>query len=552
MLFSSVFLKTLRDYRVAILGWGAGMGMTIVSPMASVATLVSTPAARANLASLAQQFKWAADPVAASTIGGYATFKIGIFILLMAVWPLLAGSRMLRGEEERGSLDVLLSVPRTRLRVAIEKVAAMWIALLAMGAIIGVLAYLGGVKFKADFSLVDGLVFGLNLALICAVFGAIALFISQFTQERGTASGITAGLLLIFIVIDMVHRVIPNTDWFSHLSPIYYYNLSKPLIPSYGTNLGGILVQVALVLVLTAAAIAIFVRRDLGAPARLPWSGILDARTAGPSRALPVTDWSLRSIYTRSMAMLALPTFWWTLGIAGYAAWMVVVVQQLAGTLNQLLASSPNSAKAMKAFEAIGGGASSFDAVLLGGLFELLPVLLMAFAVTQVNRWASDHDEGRLEIVLSTPQPRINVLLGRFAALATATVIVGVVTLLAVAVASAIAGVTLNTGNLAEATLGMVPLGLLIAAVGYLAAGWLRTAADTGLLSFLLAGWFFLSFIGPDLKWPDTTLRLSPFYYYGTPLLHGIQLGNLLVVVAVGAAALLFAALRFSRKDIGV
>ncbi|HEV2140654.1 MAG TPA: ABC transporter permease subunit [Candidatus Dormibacteraeota bacterium] len=552
MFFSSVFLKSLRDYRVAILGWGIGMGLTIVSPMASVATLISTPQARATLASLAQQFKWAADPVAAGTIGGYATFKIGIFILLMAVWPLLVGSRTLRGEEERGSLDVLLSVPRTRLRVAIEKVAAMWIALLAMGAIIGVLAYLGGVKFKADFSLVDGLVFGLNLALICAVFGALALFISQFTQERGTASGITAGLLLIFIVIDMVHRVIPNTDWFSHLSPIYYYNLSKPLIPSYGTSAGGILVQLALVLVLTVAGIALFVRRDLGAPVRLPRSGLLGARSAGPSRALPVTDWSLRSIYSRSMAMLVMPTFWWTLGIAGYAAWMVVVVQQLAGTLNQLLASSPNSAKAIKALEAIGGGASSLDAVLLAAMFELLPVLLMAFVVTQVNRWASDHDEGRLEIVLSTPQPRINVLLGRFAALATATAIVGVVTLLAVAVASAIAGVTLSTGNLAEATLGMVPLGLLIAAVGYLAAGWLRTAADTGLLSFLLAGWFFLSFIGPDLKWPDTTLRLSPFYYYGTPLLHGIQLGNLLVVVVVGAAALLFATLRFSRRDIGV
>ena len=39
MFFRNVFLKTLRDYRVAILGWGIGMGLTIVSPMASVAEL---------------------------------------------------------------------------------------------------------------------------------------------------------------------------------------------------------------------------------------------------------------------------------------------------------------------------------------------------------------------------------------------------------------------------------------------------------------------------------------------------------------------------------
>ena len=98
----------------------------------------------------------------------------------------------------------------------------------------------------------------------------------------------------------------------------------------------------------------------------------------------------------------------------------------------------------------------------------------------------------------------------------------------------------------------MIPLGLLIAAIGYLAAGWLRTAADTGLLSFLLAAWFFISFIGPELKLPDATLRLSAFYYYGTPLLHGLPLANLAVVIGVAAVALVLGTLRFARKDIGV
>jgi polyether ionophore transport system permease protein len=90
----------------------------------------------------------------------------------------------------------------------------------------------------------------------------------------------------------------------------------------------------------------------------------------------------------------------------------------------------------------------------------------------------------------------------------------------------------------------------LIAAIGYLASGWLRTAADTGLISFLLAAWFFISFVGPDLKWPDATLQLSAFYYYGTPLLHGLQFGNIAVVVIAGAVALALATYRFASKDI--
>lgn len=550
-MFSSIFLKTLRDYRIAVIGWGIGMGLVIVSPMASVATLISTPQQREALAALAAQFAWNADPVAADTVGGYATFKIGIFIFLICVWPLLAASRMLRGEEDRGSLDVLLSMPRSRSRVALEKVAAMWTALLLIGVIAGVIANLGGLAFKAEFAFGGGLLFGLDLTLICMVIGGLALLISQFTHERGPAAGATGGLLVLLIVLDMVHRVVPNTEWLSRLSPIYYYNLSKPLIPSYGTSIGGMLVLVVLAIVLTGAGVWLFVRRDAGDVVKVPGVSRFLSRPAPGSRALPARDWSLGSVYARSLGMIAWPTFWWTLMIAGFAGWMVVVVEQMVSRLNDLF-NSGSSSLAVQILRNIGGGGAQLNELFLGAMFEILPVLLMAFAVTQVNRWSSDEDDGRLEIVLSTPQARVSVLLGRFAALATATVLVGMVTLGAAWIASAVAGVELRSANLAEATLGMVPLGLLIAAIGYLGSGWLRTAADTGLLSFLLAGWFLISFVGPDLKWPDATLRLSPFYYYGTPLLHGLEFANLALVVAVGAVALAAATLRFARKDIAV
>ncbi len=549
MWLRSIYLKTLRDYRVPILGWGIGMGLVIVSPMASVSELVRTPEARAALVSLAQTFVWNADAIAADTVGGYATFKIGIFIFLIGIWPLLAASRMLRGEEDRSSLDMLLSVPRGRVRVALEKLAAMWTALFAMAVIIGVLAFLGGTAFKASFGLGDALLFGFDLALFCAVIGGVALLISQFTHERGPAAGITAGLLLIFIVIDMVHRVIPNTDWISRLSPIYYYNLSKPLVPNYGVSVAGMLVLLALAVALSASAVWLFARRDIGDTVPLPRWLRLSGRVAGPSRSLPERDWSLRSVYARSLGMIAVPTLWWTLGIAGGAAWMVIVVQQVEGKLKTLYTDSPFLTDLIKN---LGGANAEFNAAFLGAMFSLLPLLLMAFAVTQVNRWTADEDDGRLEIVLSTPQSRPVVLFGRFAALATSTVVVAVATLAGAALASSATGIKLDSTNLAEATLGLVPMALFVAAIGYLAAGWLRSAADTGLISFLLAAWFFITFVGPELKLPEATLKLSAFYYYGTPLLHGLQLANVAVIVAVGAAALALGTLRFARKDIGV
>jgi ABC-2 type transport system permease protein len=543
----SIFLKTLRDYRVAILGWGIGMGLVVISPMASVAALVTTPQARHQLISLAATFAWNADPVAVDTIGGYATFKIGIFIFLIALWPLLAGSRMLRGEEDRGSLDVLLSLPRPRLSVALEKLAAMWTALFVMGVLIGLLAFAGGKKFGGDFGLSDALLYGLNLALICAVIGGLALLISQFTQEQGPAAGWTAGLLLVFIVLDMVHRVVPNSDWISRLSPIYYYNLSKPLVPSYGVNAGAMVLLLALAAVIAGSAVWLFVRRDVGGTVPLPRWLRLPERNV--SRALPVGDWSLGSVYARSLGMIAMPAFWWTLGTAAFAGWMVYAVQLIETKLATLLSGSPAFTSLIKN---LGGGDVSVNAGFLSAMFFFLPLFVMAFAVTQVNRWSADEQDGRLELVLATPQPRPAVLLGRFAALATATVAISVITLIASAGAAAAAGLNVDSGHLAAATLGVIPLGLLIAAIGYLAAGWLRTAADTGLLSFLLAAWFFISFIGPELKLPDATLRLSAFYYYGTPLLHGLQLTSVLGVLVVTAVALGLGALRFANKDIGV
>lgn len=547
MFFRSIYLKTLRGFRVPIAAWGLGLGLLLLAVIAAVPTLLGTPAARAAIVSLGPSFAWFADPVKIDTPGGYATWKYGLTLLIVALWPMLAESGMFRGEEERGSMDVLLSLPRSRVRIAVEKLAAMWTALLLMALIIGLLAFAGAKKGNVDIPPAGAFLFAINLALIAAVFGAIALLISQFTQERRTAVGLTAGVLLVCVVLDMLHRVIPNTTWLSRLSLIYYYNVNKPLISGYPFDPGALLVQAGLILVLTAAAIWLFVRRDVGAPVALP-SFLRRVERVRKTASLPVNDWSLGSVYTRSLASAATATFWWTLAIAALAAWFVVIVKQTESQLQKVFEGSSLGGAILKA-----GGGDAFNSTTLASVFFVfLPLLLMAFAITQANRWSSDEQDGRLELVLSTPHSRPAVILGQFGALASATVIIAVVTLAALAASSVISGVALDGGKLATATLSMIPLGLLMAAIGYLAAGWLRTAVETGLISFLLVIWFVISFLGPGLNWPDATLRLSAFYYYGSPLLHGLELGDVAVIVLVGAVVLALASYRFALKDIAV
>jgi ABC-2 family transporter len=162
ILYGAMIAAEKAGVPTALLTWAC----FLLVVLATFPSLVETPQARASLVSLASSFSWLAEPIAIDTAGGYATFKIGFLILLIVIWPLLASSRMLRGEEERGSLDALLSLPRGRSQVALEKLAAVWTALLAMGLLIGLMTFAGGTSVSADLGLGDALLSGLNIPRI--------------------------------------------------------------------------------------------------------------------------------------------------------------------------------------------------------------------------------------------------------------------------------------------------------------------------------------------------------------------------------------------------
>ena len=549
MWFRSIYRKTLRDQRVAVLAWGLGLGALVAMVLGQVASLTATPEARASLESLALSFRWYSEAVAVTTPGGFATFRLGPLLpILLGIWALLAGSRTLRGEEERGSLDVLLSLPRSRARVALEKLAALGTALLLMALLITLLALAGGIGARAGFGAGDALLFGLNVALVVAVFGALALLLSQFTRQAGAAAGLTGALLALSFALDSTGRMATNAGWIGWLSPLYYYGRSKPLVPGYGVSVGAMLTLAALAALLSGAGVWFFLRRDVGAPVALPAWLRPRPRTRRPGRAPAAglgvwSAWSLRSVYARGLGMVAVPALWWGLGLALFAAWTTAVTRQT----GDFLANSPFYARFIAS---LGGSDALTSAAFLGAIFAFLPVLLAAFAVSQASRWAADEEEGRLELLLATPQPRPRVLLARFAALATAVVAIALVTLAVAAAAVAAAGLALDGGNLVAAALGMAPPALVVAATGYLLAGWLRTAAVTGVLSGLLVASFVISFLGAALNWPEALLQLSLFHHYGTPLVSGLPWPNMLGLIAVAVAALAAATARFARKDL--
>lgn len=551
MWFRSVFLKTVRDCRVPILGWGIGMGILAPIVFAGVTRVFVNSQARAELLALTRNpaLRLFAEPVDVLTPGGYATWRLSLVLPLLAIWALLTVSRTLRGEEEHGALDLLLSVPRSRLRLAAEKLGAVAISLLVIGALIAVSAFVGAVAIGVDLDPGRALLFGLNTTLFALVFGALALIVSQFTREARTAAGVTGVLLGLSFVLTSAGRVVSGGEWIGQLSPLHYFEQNKPLVAGYAINWSAMVLMAAAALVLTAVGVALFVRRDIGAPVVLP---LLHLKPRRLPRGVPLYAWSLRSVFARNLSTAARPALWWGAAVGCYTMLLTALLRQLQQNISDLLGDLARSGPLYAALiaQATRAGEVTVNMGLLNLVFTLLVVVVAAFAVTTANRWANDEEGGRLELVLGTPTPRRRVILAHFGAAAVALTMVTASIFAGAVVAAAVVGMQLDTGRVAQAAIGMVPVGLVVASAGYLLSGWLRTRALTGILIALVIGSFLITLLARLFHWPDVVLRLSIFEHYGAPLVDGLRLLRVLGLLGVAAAMLATATLRFTRKDI--
>jgi putative exporter of polyketide antibiotics len=246
------------------------------------------------------------------------------------------------------------------------------------------------------------------------------------------------------------------------------------------------------------------------------------------------------------------PALWWGIGLGTYSLLLTTLLRQIQQNLSDLLAdlarSNPMYAEFIGRFTR--GGDIMANMLFLNVMFTLLVVVVAGFAVSLANRWASDEEEGLLDLTLATPSPRYLVMLTRFAASALGLTIVTGLIFVGTALASAAVGMQLDTKRVAEAAFGMVPVGLVVGSLGYLLAGWLRTRTVTGILIALVLASFVLTLLGPIFQWPRTLMQLSIFEQYGAPLVDGLKRDRVLGQLGIAAATLAAAAVRFERKDL--
>lgn len=542
-MFRAVWSKSLRDYRTPILGWGIGLSLLMI-----IALATATPSVLAGYAAIAQLFRFIGDAYAIQTPEGYVSFRyLGLFVpVMLSFWLILAGSRMVRGEEERGSLDVLLATPQPRTRLLLEKIFGLLLASL----LITLFIVLGIVLGEASIGHVDvvrAILTGLNLCSLAFLFGMAALLISQFTINRSTAVGITSGLLLLMAILDISGREVPDSRA-QYLSPFHYYLLNRPIIPGFPNTPAAALVCVGLSVLCAALSFPLFARRDIGRAA-LSWQLPQRVRADQTMRSLRQAErsFSTRSVSLHTLSMQGQATLWWLLGIAVFCIYIVSIIPSIQKPFYQMIQGTPWIAQLF--FDT----PTSTNSAMLGTiLFTFMPVLVVIFAFTLALSWSSDLENGRMELVFSTPNSRQRFLLERFGMQVFLVLLAPVLIWLAIIIEAQLASINIDQGRIAAASFSMFPPALIMMSLAYALARRIRyTALLTILTVYLVLAFLEETFEGM-FQMPTWVMSLSIFHLYGNPLFLGMNWGNFLGMIFAALALLLISIVQFRTADIEV
>jgi ABC-2 type transport system permease protein len=263
----NVFLKSVRDVRRAFVWWSVGLVGLVALIVAVWPSIRDNPALvefRENYPEELQRFFSFGGEFDFGTPTGYLGTELFSFMvpLLLLVAGIGAGARSLAGEEERGTLDLLLAHPVRRVRLAVEKLAALTVELIGLAAVLLISLAVGATAAGMDVSLGHLAEATVSAFLLALAFAAVAFALGAATGRRGVAIGMSAATAVAaYLVYGLAPLVeaIGSVQW---LSPWYFYAAADPL--RHGLEPGHVLVLAAIAVIAAIAGLVAFDRRDVG------------------------------------------------------------------------------------------------------------------------------------------------------------------------------------------------------------------------------------------------------------------------------------------------
>ncbi len=260
----SYIIYELRSRRGSIIGWGIGAGFFVL--MYSL-FYPSLPAEMVELDFDEIEIYQALGNFQMGSFEGYFGSTILSFMaLLVIMYAVTNGTGTLAGEEEAGTLELLVTLPLHRWEVVIGKAIAMVISaflILAIVAVMGIIAFVIIVEqIETTLTAGDLIIPIFNALPIVVLFMMISLFFSAFMPQRRYATGAAAGVVLVSYFGNNLLPMVEGMETITRLLPFHYYERSPDVFVN-GVQVGDALVLLVAALVFLLLAVLSFSQRNI-------------------------------------------------------------------------------------------------------------------------------------------------------------------------------------------------------------------------------------------------------------------------------------------------
>lgn len=151
---------------------------------------------------------------------------------LLLVFGIGTGARLFAGREEDGTLELELTAPISRRHAYLERLAALWLDVGVLVAVVTVVVSLLVVALGLDVDLGNVLAGSSGLLLLVLGFATTAMGVGAATGRRAVALAVAATLAVTTFLFDAIG---PSVDvgWMTAVSPWSWYLGADPLLEGF-------------------------------------------------------------------------------------------------------------------------------------------------------------------------------------------------------------------------------------------------------------------------------------------------------------------------------
>jgi ABC-2 type transport system permease protein len=248
----SVFLKTLRDLRRGFAWWSLGLVGMVALMDGVYPSIQHVPAldrlVKAYPAAL-KAFVGFGGEIDYSSAAGYLGIELFSFVvpLLLLVAAIGSGARSIAGEEENGTLEILLAAPLSRRRLVLEKLLALAVELVALGGVLLLSLWVGAHAAGMAIGLGRLAAGTASAVLLALAYGALAVLVGAATGKRGLTTAVVAAAAVAAYLVSSLAQIVSGLSSIKIVSPFYHYAAGDPLRNGLAPSHALVLLGIALV-----------------------------------------------------------------------------------------------------------------------------------------------------------------------------------------------------------------------------------------------------------------------------------------------------------------